>query len=52
MFEDRIEAREDIVDFERKVAAATRRRDTKIKVMKLDGCMQRKGSSSSVFTEL
>ena len=50
MFEDRIEAREDMLDFERKMAAATRRRGTRIKVMKLEDRMQKKGSSSTVLT--
>ena len=50
MFEDRIEARGDMVDFERKMAAATRRRGTRIKVMKLEDRMQKRGSSSTVVT--
>jgi hypothetical protein len=40
-----------MLDFERKMAAATRRRG-RIKVMKLEDCMQKKGFSSTVFTEL
>lgn len=50
MLEDRIEARGDMLDFVRKMAAATRRRGTRIKVMKLEDCMQKKGSSSTVLT--
>ena len=51
MFEDRIEARGDgMLDFERKIAAATRRRGTRIKVMELEDRMQKKGSSSTVLT--
>ena len=51
MLEDRIEAREDMLDFERKMAAAaTRRRGTRIKVMKSEDRMQKKGSSSTVLT--
>ena len=36
-------------DFERKMAAAMRRRGGKTKVMKLEDCMQKKGSPSTVF---
>ena len=50
MFEDRIEAREDMLDFERKMAAVTRRRGTRIKVMKSEDRIQKKGSSSTVLT--
>ena len=51
MFEDRIEARGDgMFDFERKMAAATSRRGTRIKVMESEDCMQKKGSSSTVVT--
>ena len=42
----------DMLDFERKMAAATSRRGRRIKAMKLEDCMQRKGSSSKVLTEL
>ena len=50
MFEDRIEARGDMLDFERKMAAATRRRGTRIKVMKSEDRMQKKESSSTAVT--
>ena len=47
-----MEARGDgMLDFERKMAAAaTRRRGTRIKVMKLEDRMQKKGSSSTIVT--